>query len=78
MEGLSRFNEEKNQGRIKCVRIVDNITLSHLLFVDDVLNFLNGKISDSIMFNYTLNLFCDARGMVRNQDSSSLTTIGCR
>jgi len=49
MEGLSRLlTNERNQGIFKGVKILANIVLSHLLFIDDVLIFLSGAIRYTI------------------------------
>lgn len=78
MEGLSRLIiKEKTHGRIKGIKIADNVILSHLLFVGDVFIFLNESFSDSTSFNVILNLFCKATGMAINQEESSMTTLGC-
>jgi len=58
MDGLSRLIiEDKKQGRLKGVKIIEVIILSHILFLDDILILFNGKISDSILFNPTFKLF---------------------
>jgi len=47
MEGLSRIlKEEHRQGRLRGIKIANGCTLTHLLFVDDVLLFLNESIGD--------------------------------
>ncbi len=42
------------------------LILSYLLFVDDVLIFLNGNINDSTMFNSIIKLLCKATEMETN------------
>jgi len=78
MDGLNRLiTKDKNEGRLKGVRIVDNIILSHLLFLDDILIFLDGNTNESYVFNTTLNYFFKAIRMVNNQENFILTTFGC-
>ena len=47
--------------------------LIHLLFVDDVLIFLNGSIWDSTTFHDILDLFAKATNMVANQNKSTIS-----
>jgi len=78
MEGLSRLITDENfRGKIKDIKIEENVILSHLLFMDDVLIFLNGSLSDSTSFNIILSLFYKATGMVINHKKYSMTTLMC-
>lgn len=78
MEGLSRFiYEERNAGRVKGVNIVANITLTHLLFIDDVLIFMNGAINDTIVVNLNLKIVYNVIGMASNHEKSTLSSTGC-
>ena len=73
MEGLSRLIiEDKNRGLFKGVKISSNISLTHLLFIDDVLIFRSGEISDSIVMNGILNVFFKATRMMTNHEKSTL------
>lgn len=47
--------------------------LTHLLFVDDVLIFLDGSVRDSATFHEILTLFEKATGMIVNQTKSTIT-----
>lgn len=45
MEGLSNLiKEDHRRGRLKGIKITDGCILTHLLFVDDILVFINGSI----------------------------------
>lgn len=67
MEGLSRLiATAKRNGDFSGLKITDQYYLTHLLFVDDILIFLNGSIRDSIALNNILQLFCKATGMEIN------------
>ena len=69
--------EESDCGRLKGIKITNNCILSHLLFVDDVLIFLNGSVSDISVMNSALKLFYKAIGMTCNNTKSTITTLGC-
>eukprot|EP00253_Pinus_taeda_P027180 PITA_27180 len=74
MEGLSRLMESaKRSGEIGGLRISDLCSITHLLFVDDVLILLNGSVRDSRAFAKILHLFSSATGMKPNQIKSSIT-----
>eukprot|EP00253_Pinus_taeda_P031755 PITA_31755 len=78
MEGLSRLiKEEHTRGRLKGIRIIDRCILTHLLFVDDVLIFLNGGIGDLTMLQNTFSLFQTATGRVINNTKSTIIATGC-
>lgn len=78
MEGLSRIiSAEHRRGRIVGIKITENCTLTHLLFVDDVLIFLNGSIEDITALQNAFGLFQQATGMVINVNKSTLNTLGC-
>ena len=59
------------------MKIIANVILTRILFVDDVLIFLTGAISDTIVLNNNLKFFCKATGMDTNQEISTLSTMGC-
>ena len=71
------INNAKKMGLLQGLRINDNLYLTHLLFVDDVLIFLNGTRQDSIQFDLLLNWFCRATGMAPNSTKSSIIVMGC-
>jgi len=61
MEGLSRkIASEKSVGRLKGLKITYQCALTHLLFVDDILIFLDGGIQDINTFIGILRLFNSA------------------
>ncbi len=77
MEGMSRYiSKEKTLGRLQGIKITNSYILTHLLFVNDVLIFLNGSIGDITTFSTILKYFCFATGTECNQLKSSLTTVG--
>lgn len=74
MEGLSRIlSHEKRIGILLGLKITERCYLSHLLFVDDVLIFIDGSIRDSTSFANALSLLSKATGMLANQDKSTIT-----
>ena len=73
MEGLSGLiKNAKDRGELQGLRINDTLHLTHLLFVDDVLIFLNGTRQDSVHFDLLLNYFCKATGMEPNGTKSTI------
>lgn len=77
MEGLSRtLGEEHKQERIRGIKITNVCTLTHLLFVDDVLIFLNRGIGDITSFHRALGIFIKAMGMVLNEAKSTIIAMG--
>lgn len=78
MEGLSRLvKEEFRRGRLKGIKITEGCTLTHILFVDDVLLFLNGSIGNLTIMKNTFALFQTTTGMAINNNKSTLTEAGC-
>ena len=76
MEGLSYLLEKaKEDGSIHGVRIVDFVQLTCLLFVDDVLIFLDGFPHNNINFLNLLNMFCKATGMDPNNNKSTIMLV---
>jgi len=74
MEGLSRtIRENCRQRCIRGIKITDECTLTHLLFVDDVLILLNGAIWDTTSLHRSLGIFLKATGMVLNEAKSTIT-----
>ena len=51
-----------------------NLTITHLLFVDDILLFCNGSIRVGKL-SEILQLFCKATGMILNEQKSTTTTF---
>ena len=78
MEGLRRcIIDERDHGIFKGIHISANYVLTHLLFVDDIILFLNGTLGDSTVVKSILLQFCTATGMQCNNSKSTLTCHGC-
>eukprot|EP00253_Pinus_taeda_P032224 PITA_32224 len=78
MEGLSRLlASARDRHQLTGIKIADEFFLTHLLFVDDVLIFLNGSIGDSTTLQHAMQLFQQATGMKINVQKSTITTVGC-
>lgn len=74
MECLRRLiYHEKQNGILSGLKITDQCFLTHLLFVDDVLIFLNGIIRDSVALDKILATFYRASGMMENHAKSTIT-----
>ena len=71
IEGLSLLiADAKHNGLIKGIKISNDLTITHLLFVDDVILFGMGTFEDWIAFKVILETFCEASGMKINMDKS--------
>jgi len=58
MEGLSRsIIVACNRNQLVSIKISENLYLTHLLFVDDILIFLNGSIGDTTILQNIFKLF---------------------
>lgn len=78
MEGLGRLlKSTRINGTLGGVEINDMTIISHLLFFDDVLIFLNGSDKDTSCFKSILSLFCKATRMEPNFDKSSIILSSC-
>jgi hypothetical protein len=76
-EGLSRIlKEEEGNGSIKWVPIGVSCNITHLLFVDDILNFCEGTRRVIKKFKGIMDLFCKATGMVINMEKSMMILWG--
>lgn len=74
MEGLNRLiASAKRDGWLYGMKMNDHCYLTHLLFVDDVLIFLDGSQQDSSTFHAILNLFAMATSMKSNHSKSTIT-----
>lgn len=60
------------------VKLTDVPFITHLLFVDNVLIFLDGSIRDTSNFLRTLSTFYKATSMLPNQIKSTITTVNCK
>ena len=64
MDELSKLiGEEQRQGWIAGIKITNTCILTHLLFIDDVLIFLNGGIGDSTSLHNAFGIFQKATEM---------------
>jgi hypothetical protein len=72
-KALSKMLTEARQTRaISGMKILDRVSISHLLFVDNVLCFAQGTQRDLSALKGMLDLFCKATGMQTNMDKSCL------
>jgi len=73
MDGLSHLlASTKRDGNLHGLKISDSCFLTHLLFVDDVLIFLDGSIRDYLTFSNILSLFSSAIGKQANHGKSTI------
>ena len=73
MEVLSvLIKNAKARGTLQGLQIKDILHLTHILFVDDVLIFLNGSRQDVVQFDLQLKCFCRAIGMAPNALKSTI------
>lgn len=64
IEGMSRFIlDAKSTWKIKGIKLNKYLSLTHLLFVDDVLIFGIESLNEWLCFKEIINLFCMASGM---------------
>jgi hypothetical protein len=64
VEGLSRaIQEQVRDKKIEGIPVARGIRITHLMFVDDVILFGSGSISEWEVFKEVLELFCKATGM---------------
>ena len=71
IEGLSLLIEDaRRNGLIRGIKISENLSITHLLFVDDVILFGVGTFEDWYTFQIILDKFCDASGMKINLNKS--------
>ena len=75
-EGLSRaILDTKRRGLFEGLRITSNTSITHLLFVDDILIFCKDSKREAERLSEILTLFCKATGMRINLQKSSFTAI---
>ena len=71
IEGLSLLIEDAcKHGKVKGIKISKDLSLTHLLFVDDVILFGMGTIEEWISLKVLLDIFCEASGMLINSEKS--------
>ena len=63
--------DAQQKGLIKGFQYSHDLSITHLLFVDDVLLFGIATVSEWKAFKDALDLFCSATGMVFNIEKSS-------
>jgi len=64
VEGLSRIIQEQvKEKNIEGVSVARGLKITHLMFVDDVILFGNGKITEWTVYKKVLDLFCKATRM---------------
>lgn len=77
MEVLSRcLIDERDKGRLRGIKITYNFILTHLLFFDNIIIFMNGSLFDIMEVNSILQFFCKATGMSCNNSKSTITSHG--
>jgi len=59
------------------IKITNSYILTHLLFVDDVLIFLNGGIGDLTSLHNVFGTFQKAMRIMLNEEKSTIIAIGC-
>lgn len=78
MEGLRRLiATAKRSVDFSGLKIMEHFYLTHLLFVDDILIFLNGSVWDTTSLNDILSLFCRATWMEINKEKSTISLSDC-
>eukprot|EP00253_Pinus_taeda_P006554 PITA_06554 len=78
MEGLSRLiTSARDRNQITGINVSKNSYLTHLLFVDDILIFLNGCLGDIASLQNIFALFQQATGMQINESKSTISAVGC-
>ena len=71
IEGLSLLIEDaRKHGKVKGIKISKELSLTHLLFVDDVILFGIGTFEEWIALKVLLDIFCEASGMLINSEKS--------
>ena len=72
VEGLSLLiHNEKRMGRIKGIRLSSILSITHILFVDDVVLFGHGSCAEWLQFRHIVDLFCAATCMASSCDKSA-------
>ena len=75
-EGLSRSIKEANRlGTFFGIQLTQNLQISNLLFVDDILIFCSGSVRDFNTLDDILKIFSKSTGMNINFGKSSVTSF---
>ena len=64
------IEDAKRNGKIKGIKISSQLSLTHLLFVDDVILFGLGTFEEWLAFKVILDIFCEASSMSINVNKS--------
>ena len=76
-EGLSlMIHDAKRRGELKGIDVVVNLSVTHLLFVDDILLFSNESIEYIRRIKEVLDVFLKATGLSINCQKYSITMEG--
>ena len=71
IEGLSiLIDDARRHGLVKGIKISKHLSLTHLLFANDVILFGFGTCEEWIAFKVLLDTFCEASGMFINSEKS--------
>lgn len=68
--------EARRRGDIKGIKVVVNLSISHLLFIDDLLLFSDGSRRETHQLKKIIDLFLKATRMCINIKKSSLIVEG--
>jgi ribonuclease HI len=75
VEGLSKaIDSTARAGNFQGILVAPGMRITHLLFVDDVLIFCNGRVGDAETLDDILSLFRLATWMIINDQKSTITT----
>jgi hypothetical protein len=70
------IHKEIKSGNLKGIAVSSSFSLSHLLFIDDILIFCQGNMNYIEHLKTLLTTFCKATGMLINKEKSSLFIWG--
>ena len=71
IEGLCLLTKDaQNNGKIRGIKISPQLSLTHLLFVYDVIMFGTGTFEEWVAFKVILDTFCASSGMHINMDKT--------
>jgi hypothetical protein len=77
VEGLSRaIQEQVRENNIEGIPVARGLNITHLMFVDDVILFGSGNISEWEVFKEVMDLFCKATWMAFSPQKSSFLEAG--
>ena len=70
------IKEANRNGKVKGIKVSSKLSLTHLLFVDDVILFGLGSYEEWLVFKGILDIFCEASGMSINENKSCFLQKG--